>query len=225
MSAHLSDLTLDELLAELPVAEADALHVRSCVQCAERLEALKAERLAFHDRLDAARMRQRLERATPRTEPRRSTRWVLAVSTALAASLLLFIAWPGPGTRLKGSPVVELKNANGTTTTAHVGESLSVWVGGGTYEKGALVAVEANGHVSCLWSGDVLPGINAVQRLSVTPGDVAVWLFAAHQSLTCVAAEAQVQRAVAAVANSPLSAEPSPVQDGATVSVLLHVVP
>ena len=171
MSEHLSSLQLDEVAAGLGPAPA---HLVGCVECSERVAALKKERAAFLARPEA---RQQLERLAP-APPRRSFLRVLAIAVPLAAGLTLLLAWPRAPVedRIKGAPTIALLDEAGNAVThAAPGTKLMLAVGAAGFSSVTVTAVDATGKKDTLFSGPVAAGARVpLMQLEVTPGDVTV---------------------------------------------------
>jgi hypothetical protein len=174
--AHLSALQLDEQLTGAPP---DA-HLETCAECRRRLEQAKRDHAALLARPAARALEAKLlERhaARPLSAPLRTVLWL----APLAASLLLFFAWPrgaDDGDRVKGAPMVMLLDDKGVAvTSARVGDALSLAVrfSGAEPRQVTVVAVDATGKRDKLWAGSVRPNERvALSQLVVTPGNVEV---------------------------------------------------
>lgn len=172
MSEHLSSLQLDEIAAGLGAAPA---HLAGCVECAERVVALKKESAAFLSRPEA---RQQLERLAPAPPQRRSFLRVLAIAVPLAAGLALFLAWPRAPVedRIKGAPTIALLDEAGNAVThAAPGTKLTLAVGAAGFPNVTVTGVDATGKKDTLFAGPVAAGARVpLMQLEVTPGDVTV---------------------------------------------------
>jgi len=176
MSApHLSALELDEIAAELAPRPP---HLDDCQACRDRLAALQQANAAILARPEANSLAARLV-AQHSAPPARRAPPALLFLAPLAASLLLFFAWPRPAPdteRLKGAAIIVLLDAKGEVVTrAKVGEQLDVAVRFDA-EQAAKVTVFAQtpgGERAQLFSGQVEPRDRRVlTKVEVTPGDV-----------------------------------------------------
>lgn len=171
MSAHLSPLQLDEIVAGLAPAPE---HVSHCAACAKRLERLRVESAAFLARPEAKRQ---LLLFTP-APPRRSLLRVLAVVVPLAAGVALFMSWPRAPVedRIKGAPTVMLLDQTGLPVThAAPGTKLTLAVGAAGFPRVRVFTLDAAGKQEELYAGPAAAGARVpLRQLEVTPGDVTV---------------------------------------------------
>lgn len=196
MSEHLSDFTLDEVVVGGP----RPAHLEDCGPCQRRLEQLRAYAEAVRAQPRFAHVRTRvLEHAKrperPAASAWRPLRWFVPMLATAAVALLVVrgpLAWmtpmPGgpdaPGTRLKGSPAVELlRMADGQASPVlRKGEQVALRLQGAGYRYALVVAQEASGEVEMLWpstsrwSGELIAN-PAAPLFQVTEGDFVVHAF------------------------------------------------
>jgi len=205
MTTHLSNLSLDELAADLPVAEASTAHLAGCEACRARLAQRQQLNLAILARPEAQARLDALVRAPARRRPSYST--VLAIVVPLAAALLLWLApahRPEDPTTLKGAASVQLLDAAGVASThAHPGDTLTLAVGAAGHRFGAVFAVDSAGGISVLYpaAGTAMGPLdgNARQRLTgldVTPGDTRLVAFFADEPRPLAELQARLADAV-----------------------------
>ena len=65
MSAHVSQLVLDELASDVPTPPDAKAHVQSCAECTAKLEAVKAARTAIAQSFGYSRVKARLTAERP----------------------------------------------------------------------------------------------------------------------------------------------------------------
>jgi membrane protein implicated in regulation of membrane protease activity len=174
MADHLSPLALDTLAAGLPVDLPASSHVASCGLCRLKLDALKAERAAT---MEEPRFKALLTMLEPQAATS-SPRWV-PVLFAIAAGLLVvagsrFLIAKPDDTILKGQQTIELlKNGDTPVTQAHVGDKLSIAVGGAGQRAVAAFTLAETGEVlELLPSTPIAPGarVQVGKTFEVTPG-------------------------------------------------------
>lgn len=160
MTACLSDLRLDELLAgELTpeVAAAATCHLGGCARCRERERELVADRAQFRA-------------ATPRLGRRR---WIGAATIgalASAAGLVLVLHRPVEGTRTKGGPQLGVVIVHGDAMRragpgerVHPGDTLSYVVATSAPAYVAVVGRDALGRVATYVPPERVPAGRDIQ--------------------------------------------------------------
>lgn len=143
MTACLSDLCLDELLAGELAGDAAAAatgHLGGCARCRDRERELVADRARFRAARPALRRR----------------RWIgVAAAGALAAAGLALVLRPAEGTRTKGGPRLglvivhgEAMRRGGPGERVHPGDTLSYVVSTAAPAYVAVVGRDATGRVA-----------------------------------------------------------------------------
>ena len=216
MAEHLSPLALDTLAAGLTVEPAASSHLAGCAECRVRLEALKAERAAL---LQAPRFKALLTQLEPKAAaPRTLPRWA-PVLIALAAALLVVVGTRflprDDGTTLKGQQTVELlKDGQTPVTQAHVGDKLTIAVGGAGQRAVAAFTVDDRGEVlELLPSTPIAAGaqVPVGKVFEVTPGGaLAVFACFGDHPLPVASLRSEIFRYAMRPKKTPLDAEPPP---------------
>ncbi len=218
MTTHLSSLVLDELAAGVPASEAARAHVGSCGSCQGKLEALRAERVAFVGSAPAveqlARLQQRRDDVARAQAPAPSwLRWLWApVAVGAVAALALFVTPPArvdpaaPTERVKGAATFELRaqRTGASVDHARVGDSVSLWFGAGRTASLAVLGVDESGHVDVVWPLNADPnghsekvnaddGIAQLAEFEVTPGPMVLHALVTEGDVPLDALVASVQ--------------------------------
>lgn len=184
--SHLSSLELDELIAGTQGATATE-HLASCDVCRSRYERLKSESAKLREAPQFMKTLESLEHARPMPQPIPLRRqWWVPVALAAVAALIVapVLLRDGDGTRLKGSPTVEVLRDGRAITTARAGDLVTLAVGAQGKTHALLFSVESNGTVSQLWpksgpAGLVATGASVAldAAFRVTPGSFTVIAF------------------------------------------------
>jgi hypothetical protein len=182
MADHLSALTLDTLAAGLAVDLASSSHLAACADCRAKLDALKSERSALMQEPRFSALRDTLQPTAP--VKKGLPRWA-PFALAIAAALLVVAGTrflpTSDGTILKGQQTIELlKDGTTPVTQAHVGEKLSIAVGGAGERAVAAFTLDDRGEVVVLLpSTPIAPGarVPVGNPFEVTPGE-AVSIYA-----------------------------------------------
>ncbi len=150
MGEHLSALALDTLAADLPSDLPTSGHLASCAACRAKLDALKTERAAFMQRPEFNARLAAIGKPGA-TAPRMNGALGALLAIAAAAVFVFFLFQRTEDVILKGSPTVELLDASGAPVTrAHVGDRLTLAVGGARKNSVAVFAVDDAGKVATL---------------------------------------------------------------------------
>ncbi len=213
MAEHLSALALDTLAADLPVDLPASSHVATCGSCRAKLDALKAERAAT---MEGPRFKALLTKLEPQAAAPRP-RWV-PVLLAIAAALLVlagsrFLFPKQDDTILKGRQTIELlKNGDTPVTQAHVGDKLSIAVGGaGKHAVAAFTVAETGEVLELLPSTPIAAGarVQVGKTFEVTPGGrLAVFACFGDHPLAMDALKAELFKQALRPKKTPLDALP-----------------
>jgi len=177
VNEHLSDLALDELLAQ----GTSNAHVDGCADCRAKLETRKAQAQASKAAFAYARTKARVS-AQVVPSP---WRWIAVLVTPFALVGLLWVAIqknPSDGERLKGAASIDFVTRDDITVTeVPAGTRLKLKIGTAGFAHARVVAVDDGGHSEQLWpetnGDDKLPGTGVVtlpREFEATPGPVTV---------------------------------------------------
>jgi hypothetical protein len=231
---HLTAFALDALVAGEPNEVATA-HVADCAACRARLDAHKLMARQVSSMPQFEQTFSALDFSPPAAStrpPRRRWPAVLAVAVPLAAVLVFLIASPrrDDGTRLKGTPTLEVLLDDQPVTRARPGDTIGLAVGGAGSSHGLVLAIDEAGAVSRLWpQADVAAPIAAGARVplsptfDVTPGSLVLLAVFTDAPQPVAPVIAAVERQLAA-GRSPLQLE-LPAFWGRTASLALEVGP
>jgi hypothetical protein len=184
MSPHLSDLALDELVAD----GRRPPHLEECEQCRARAEVRLSAARDLRARTDFAQARARAMGAAIDPRPPRA-RWLLpgfALAAAMAVALVIRVPRGdlGATVRTKGRVSVELIQvaAERAGSELREGDSVALKLDGGSHRLGLVVSVDRSGKVEALWplgatSSGALQPAGPSQVFRVTAGDFAVHAF------------------------------------------------
>ncbi|MGV3622386.1 MAG: hypothetical protein ACO1OB_16330 [Archangium sp.] len=149
MTNHPGELALRRFVAEeIDVTE----HLRECVACAAKVEALREEQRAFEKEIPFDRFAAGVERAA-RHRPTQSRRWV-GIAMAAAAVMIAVVLIPRESTnRVKGGATAEFVVAGATgqrnaeePEQLKSGERIRIGVSGAKYAL--VVSIDERGEVS-----------------------------------------------------------------------------
>ena len=239
MSEHLSPLVLDELAVGDPNDAAKA-HLEGCASCRARLEEVKAAALQVMSMPRFEQTFAALETHAPVVTPlpkkaRRLWPALVAVAVPLAAALVFLVMSPSDdGTRLKGTPTIELLLNDRPVTKARPGETVTLAVGSVGKAHALVIAVDSSGTVSRLWpqedsSGAIAFGARVLLSPSfdVTPGSLLLVGFFSDTSQPAAPVISELERRVSdarKAGRTPLEIA-APTAFGSTAHLMLEVAP
>ena len=230
MSAHPSQLALDELASGLPAPEEAKAHVDGCPECTARLAATVAARQASERAFGYARVRARVTAERP-SRWRELMPFIVPVAAALVFFLAISIDFGGgkPDTeRLKGGASVAFVTPAGQRVTeAKPGARLTLEVGAAGHPHALVLSVDKDRRVDVLWNGALPPGaiVKLPTELEVTPGPVAVHAFLSHAPLDAKLVVPAMETAITDYAGWPLEAPPPRLDGVTTATQRLYVTP
>jgi hypothetical protein len=227
MSAHVSQLVLDELASGLPAPGGSKEHVELCPECSGRLQATLRTR-------DASKGSFGWARTMARVTAERPPRWreLLPFIVPVLAAVLFFVVasldWrPKATERLKGGASVEFVNGGKQVTQAKPGDRLSLEIGAAGHSYALVLAVDKDRHVEVLWEGKLPPGaiVTLPAQVEVTPGPVTVHAFLSNAPLEARVVVPAMENAMTEYGGWPLEAPPPRLPGTTSATQRLYVTP